>query len=86
MEIRNNYSLNFKAQKYPVKRKNLQNECSTLPMKRTPVSALKAYNLIDDKKEIKGIKGANITTDYDSTELVYKLKSPFAHSNKVKFI
>ena len=86
MEIGNNYYLNFKGKKHSKRNTDIQSkkrEISAPALTKAPVSVLKAYNLTDSSR---GIANATVTPNYDSLELVYTLKAPDLHSDRVKFI
>ena len=86
MKISADYgNLSFKAlnQSSTVPQRNKKCEVTAAPKKSVPVEVLKAYNSVSPKK---GILNSNVTPDYDESQLVYVLKSPYNNADKVKFI
>ena len=84
MEIGSTYYLNFKSAKRDkiAEKADLQTITSH-NLRKPDIEVLKAYNLLEAKR---GIDGAVITPDYDASQLIYRLKSPFTGANKIKLI
>ena len=93
MKIGNNFQVNFKgiSQKEDKPENPSISQVVSDSIKNNPSSELlKAYNIPTISnlilKDSKGIENASVTPDYDGNQLVYTIKSPFPHTQKVKFI